>query len=469
MKRSRNLLDGVLHNLTPATFANVASRGRWKIARHLKAIDQAIVDTITGRTAPILVIEAPPRHGKSELISKYLPAWYLGQFPDQRVMLAGYSASFARTWGRKARQLLLDHGKKYFGLYVDPRATASADWGIAGREGGMTTAGIGGSLTGRGANLLIVDDPIKNAEEALSETINDNHWDWWQSTASTRIEPGGCAILIATRWSHNDLSGRLIRASERGEGTPVRRVRLPAIAEENDYLKRKPGEPLWPERWPLSRLEKLRRQKDEHWWQAMYQQDPPVSRERLWPAEYFCHDLWSDFFPQQFDASVVAYDPALGKGKGDYGAVVFAGAIGDKIWVDATLVRDSPEAGITRVLDMGARHRAQAATIEEVMFQSLLVPEFFRQIDARRQYDLPMLPLAQRSPKSYRISRLGPFLWMNKLRFRKCAGCELVVEQMRNFPAGRHDDGPDALELAIRALSHLQRMTTSQGGFSGEY
>src|SRR5579863_7492526 len=160
---------------TPAIFASKMSGGRWRMTRHLAAIDQAICDTIAGRTAPILVIEAPPRHGKSELVSRFLPAWYLTLFPERRVMLVGYAASFARSWGRKARSLLADRGQA-FGVEVDVGMRAAADWGLQGQEGGMVTAGVGGPLTGRGADLLIIDDPIKNAEQAQSPTIRENQW-----------------------------------------------------------------------------------------------------------------------------------------------------------------------------------------------------------------------------------------------------------------------------------------------------
>jgi hypothetical protein len=245
MKLTPELAESANSILTPGIFAARVSGGRWRMTRHLEAIDQAIVDTILGITPSILVIEAPPRHGKSELVSRYLPAWYLGLFPDKRVMLVGYAASFARSWGRKARSLLADHGHDAFGLEVDLSVRAAADWGLTGREGGMVTAGVGGPLTGRGADLLIIDDPIKNAEQAQSASIREDHWDWWQTTASTRIEPGGCAIIIATRWSDHDLSGRLIKAAEEGDGCPVRRLRLPAIAEADDPLGRLPGEALW--------------------------------------------------------------------------------------------------------------------------------------------------------------------------------------------------------------------------------
>src|SRR5262245_31001240 len=123
--------------LTPARFAARTSRGRWQMTRHLAAIDRAIVETICGRSAPILVIEAPPRHGKSELVSRYLPAWFLGVFPEWRVMLVGYGANFARSWGRKARALLIEHGETWFGVEVSRDERAASEWGLSGRAGGM--------------------------------------------------------------------------------------------------------------------------------------------------------------------------------------------------------------------------------------------------------------------------------------------------------------------------------------------
>jgi predicted phage terminase large subunit-like protein len=425
------------------------------MTRHLAAIDQAIVETILGLTPPILVIEAPPRHGKSELVSRYLPAWYLGLFPERRVMLVGYAASFARSWGRKARGLLTDQGRDAFGVEVDVSVRAAADWGLQDQEGGMVTAGVGGPLTGRGANLLIIDDPIKNAEQARSAAIRENHWDWWQTTASTRIEPGGCAIIIATRWSEDDLSGRLIKAAQEGAGWPVRRLRLPAIAEAGDQLGRVPGEALWPARWPLERLEKLRLAKDAHWWHALYQQRPAGDGRSTWPAEYFGKHLWADEFPTVFELSALALDPSLGRAGGDFSAIVFAGVSGGLLWIDASIERRPPEKSVADAIDMAIRYAPHAVVIESNAFQSLLAPEFDRQCRDRGAPPLPIHLMEQRVPKKTRIRRLGPHLLREKLRLRDTPGCERLEQQLREFPLGEHDDGPDALELAIRTLTAL--------------
>lgn len=447
-----NIRERLHAALTPAIFAAQISRSRWKLARHLEEIDRAIVDTILGRTAPILVIEAPPRHGKSELISRYLPAWYLGVFPMRRVMLVGYAAGFARSWGRKARALLVEHGRESFGVEVAADARAAEDWGIRGWEGGMVTAGVGGPLTGRGADLLIIDDPIKNAEEALSETIRERHWDWWQSTASTRIEPAGCAIIIATRWHEDDLTGKLLREAETGEGAAVRRLRLPAIAEPGDPLGRAPGEALWPQRWPIERLREIREQKEPHWWNAMYQQCPSRGSRSTWPDSYFASHLWAAAFPDAFEVSVLALDPSQGSRRGDFSAIIFAGLSGGIVWIDASIERRPPEQMVADAIDMASAYAPDGIALEANAFQDLLAPEFDRQCRDRRRPPLPLHLVRQNVPKQVRIERLGPHLLRQKLRLRETPGCRRLVAQLREFPGSAHDDGPDALELAIRML-----------------
>lgn len=215
----------------------------------------------------------PPRHGKSQTTSRYLPAWFLGTFPDRNVILTSYGADFAAGWGRRARTLIEEHGRQTFGVEVSQASKAADRWDIAGYEGGMLTAGVGGSITGRGADLFIIDDPIKNAADAQSDVLRAKQWEWWQSTALTRLEPGAVVIVIMTRWHENDLAGRLLsEAAEEGE--PWHEIRLPALAEKSDPLGRKVGEALWPERWPLARLERKRRAVGSYYWQAMYQQRP---------------------------------------------------------------------------------------------------------------------------------------------------------------------------------------------------
>jgi predicted phage terminase large subunit-like protein len=231
-----------------------------------------------------IIFTVGPRHGKSFLTSQYTPAWFLGSFPHKSVGLASYEADFAATWGRRAREVLEEHGPQYFGVKVDPGSRASSYWRVramANREvdanaidvGSMVTAGIGGPLTGRGIHCLIVDDPVKNAIEAHSKTKRESVWSWWTSTAATRLEPDGFAIIIMTRWHDDDLAGRLLRRQDE-DGWKWKYVNIPTLAVEDDPLGRAPGEALWPARYPATELHAIRAGLGSYVWNSLYQGKP---------------------------------------------------------------------------------------------------------------------------------------------------------------------------------------------------
>ena len=287
---SLNGLD--LARMLPAGFAAYASRGKWTSAPHLTFLSLLLCDALL-RREPRLIIQMPPRCGKSTLVSQYYPVWWLGNHPDQWVLLTSYSDRFAANWGRKARDVMALHGPTVFRQSVRRDQSATDDWGLVGHTGGMSTAGVGGSLTGRGADLLIVDDPIKDAMQANSQLQRDNVWEWWQSTASTRLEPGGVAIVVQTRWHQDDLAGRLITEMEQG-GEQWRVVSLPAIATENENLRagcwtftREQGDALWPARYPLERLEVIKRSSGSYWWAALYMQNPQPAGGAVFKREWF--------------------------------------------------------------------------------------------------------------------------------------------------------------------------------------
>jgi hypothetical protein len=222
---------------------------------------------------PRLLVTMPPRHGKSSLCSHYFPAWYLGNYPGLNVILASYEADFAASWGRRARDVLEEHGPPVFGVRVSRDSSAANRWEIAGHGGGMMTAGVGGPLTGKEANVIILDDPVKNDQEANSPTYREHLWEWYRATLYTRLEPGGAIILIQTRWNQDDLAGRLLQEMEDG-GERWDVLRFPALAEDNNPLGREPGEPLWPQRFNKKRLQEIRRTISSYWWAALYQQRP---------------------------------------------------------------------------------------------------------------------------------------------------------------------------------------------------
>lgn len=257
------------------------------LAKELEAFEQAVI----AGESPRLIVLMPPRHSKSENVSVYFPAWFLGRNPDRRVILCAYGDSLAAGFSRRGRNILDEDGPAVFGVRVADDSSAANRWDIAGRRGGMIAAGIGGPITGKGADVLIIDDPIKNQEEALSPTYREKVWGWWRTTARTRLEPGGGVIICITHWHEGDLTGRLLKDAEDNAADPDvdqwKTLRLPAIAEENDLLGRRPGQALWPERYDEAALAKTKRALGAFWWSALYQQSPRAREGGMFKRHWF--------------------------------------------------------------------------------------------------------------------------------------------------------------------------------------
>ena len=198
---------------SPAGLAYVASRGRWLPARHLLAIDEQLCRVERGEIDRLMIFQ-PPRSGKAMLTSEFTPAWYLGRHPDRRVILCSYGAHLASNWGRKARDVLAAYGPEFFDVRVATQSKAADHWNLQGEPGGMNTAGVGGPITGFGADLLIIDDPLKDAEEAGSEVIRAKQIDWWQAVARTRLMAGGAVDPDADPLARGGPGGLAARGHE---------------------------------------------------------------------------------------------------------------------------------------------------------------------------------------------------------------------------------------------------------------
>lgn len=258
---------GTNWRLTPATLAHKLSEGRWIPAQWLLYVSQLIAQAIARGNGRI-IISAPPRHGKSELIDVYTPIWVMENFPEYRVILASYGAELSEGFGQRARDIIVDN-PELLRCQIRRDSSRVSDFKTT-TGGGMVSVGLSGAITGRGADVLLIDDYIKEIKEALSQTYRDYVWNWFRTTAYTRLEPGGTVIIIATRWHSDDLIGRMLREMP-GQWT---NIVLPAIAEKNDPLGRLPGQPLFPERYPLNVLMERLEILGSSFFQALYQQRP---------------------------------------------------------------------------------------------------------------------------------------------------------------------------------------------------
>lgn len=271
---------------TPAHIAAYLSRGRWLPAPHLNLVSDEVAKIRDGSV--FLIVTMPPRHGKSELISHWTPVWFLKNWPYKRVILSSYQIGFASEWGGKAKATLIEN-EADLGLMLATDTKAKARWSIRGYGGGMVSTGIGGSLTGRGGDLIIIDDPIRSQMEALSPTYRERAKEWYRATLRTRLQPGGSIIILQTRWHEDDLVGWLL--SENPEGLehrdPWKVINLPALAQPGDPLGRAEGKALWPSMYNLDALLDLRQATGSYWWSAEYMGSPRPEGGGIIHEEWF--------------------------------------------------------------------------------------------------------------------------------------------------------------------------------------
>lgn len=472
----RTVSDDELALLSPGIFAKVHLQDwGFQLVPHIAHIDELVTRGIDKGNARYL-IEIPPRHGKSTYISWALPAWYLIRNPRKRVILASYESNFAKQWGRRVRDLISDIGERY-GVRVNPAAEAVERWELQQRQtdgtwknvqGGMSTAGAGGAITGKGADLLIIDDPFKSGQEAKSPTIRANIIDWWQSTARTRIEPMGSCLILHTRWHETDLIGYLLKQMEEDPSAERwDRVRLPALAEDNDPLHRRPGRALWPARYDEEALEMIRKDVGEQWFAALYQQRPQPLGGGIFQQDAMQHFLVD---ATEDDGDILVADDIRVPLKH---CTIFSTvdlAASQRTSADFTVVLTCAyhrESGKLFCLDMirkrlegpdqvpmfKAVHTRWGGTIgmEGTAFQLTM-------IQAARRAGLPIKKLDADGDKVSRALVASAMLEGGNIYFRKGAPwLAPLLEEMLLFPNAQHDDTVDALSYAAIWISDMSR------------
>ena len=292
-----NFIDGEHHAKMAAAFEKVA---RGEIKR--------------------LIINMPPRHTKSEFASYLLPAWFLGKFPQKKVIQTSHTAELAVGFGRKVRNLVdSDVYKAIFpnvGLQADSKAAGR--W-ATNKGGDYFAIGIGGAVTGKGADILIIDDPHSEQEAALAETnseVYDKTYEWYTSGPRQRLQPGGAIIIVMTRWSKKDLTGRVVKAAAQRSGEEWEVVQFPAIMPT--------GEPLWPEFWSIEELSALKEELPPSKWNAQYQQSPTGEEGALVKREWW--KIWEQDNPPRIEYMIQSWDTAFTKSeRSDFSACVTLG------------------------------------------------------------------------------------------------------------------------------------------------
>ncbi|MFP2873739.1 phage terminase large subunit [Acetobacter tropicalis] len=401
-----------------------------------------------------LMVFMPPRHGKSELTSKRFPAWFLGRNPDKQVITASYSADLAQDFGRHARNIVAssEFAVLFPGVGVADDSAARDKWHTS-KGGVYTAAGVSGSLTGKGAHVALIDDPIKGRQEAESDTVRNAVWDWYRSVLRTRLMPGGAIVLVLTRWHPDDLAGRLLDEMQNGTGESWDVLSLPAIADSaDDALGREIGEPLWPDVFDLPELEAIEKSIGTREWSSLYQQQPTPGEGTLFKTGMF---------------PVVDAAPAGGTQvrRWDLAATKQIGTR-DPDWTVGVKMARYPD-GRFCILDV-VRFRGDPQEVEAAIKNTaaldgpsveIVLPQDPGQAGkAQAEYFIRMLAgyraRAERETGD-KATRAAPFSSQanaGNVSLVRAPWNRTFLDELGQFPAGSHDDQVDAAAGAFSAL-----------------
>jgi len=423
---------------------------------HHKRMAGAFEEVMSGQCKR-LIVNMPPRHTKSEFASYLLPAWFLGKYPDKKVIQTSHTAELAVGFGRKVRNLVDSETYKNIFPDVGLQADSKAAGRWATNKGGDYFAiGVGGAVTGKGADVLIIDDPHSEQEAAQAEInpeIYDKTYEWYTSGPRQRLQPGGAIIIVMTRWSKRDLTGQVMRAAAQRGGEDWKVIEFPAILPS--------GNPLWPQFWPLIELNALKEELPNSKWMAQYQQNPTSEGSAIVKREWW--QIWEKEDPPACEFVLQSWDTAFEKNnRADYSACTTWGVFYKE---DDTGV---PQAQI--MLLNAFRRRLEFPELKKVALEEYTDWEPDSIIIEKKASGAPLIyemramgvPVQEFTPskgndKISRLNAVSDLFASGRVWIPNTNWAEEVVDEVASFPAGEHDDYVDSTSLAM--------MRFRKGGF----
>ena len=422
--------------------------------RHHKIMAKAFERVANGECKR-LIINMPPRHTKSEFASYLLPAWFLGKYPNKKVIQSSNTGELAVGFGRKVRNLVDSENYKgiFPGLELQQDSKAAGRWNTS-KGGDYFAIGVGGTVTGKGANLLIIDDPHSEQEAALAATnpdVFDKVTEWYTSGPRQRLQPGGAIVIVMTRWAQRDLTGQVLKAAAARGGEQWEVIEFPAIMPS--------GKPLWPEFWELSELEALRQELPNAKWQAQYQQNPVGNESAIVKRDWW--KWWETENPPQCTYILQAWDTAFEKSqRADYSAGTTWGIF----------INDEDNSTPNIILLNTYKKRVEWVELKKDVLaeyrewepDSILIEK--KATGAPLIYELRAMgiPVQEYTPsrgqdKIARLNSVSDIIASGKVWLPRTQWAEELVDEVGSFPSGEHDDLVDSMTLAL--------MRFRQGGF----
>jgi len=394
-----------------------------------------------------LIVNMPPRHTKSEFASYLLPAWFLGQFPHKKVIQTSHTAELAVGFGRKVRNLV--DTEVYHEIFPD--LSLSMDSKAAGRwntsKGGDYFAiGVGGAVTGKGADILIIDDPHSEQEAAMAATnpdVYDKVYEWYTSGPRQRLQPGGSIVIVMTRWALRDLTGQVLKADAQRNGEGWEVIEFPAILPS--------GNPLWPQFWSLGELSALKEELPNSKWQAQYQQNPVGNESAIVKRDWW--QWWEEDDPPMCDFILQSWDTAFEKTqRADYSA--------GTTWGIFTNHKDGNRPNI--ILLNTYKKRVEFPELKKDVMEEYRAYEPDAIIIEKKASGAPLIyelramgiPVQEFTPskgqdKIARLNSVSDIIASGKVWVPQTRWAEELVDEIAAFPSGEHDDLVDATTLAL--------------------
>ena len=389
-----------------------------------------------------LIINMPPRHTKSEFASVYFPAWIIGKFPKLKIMQVSHNTELAVRFGSKVRNIIdSSEYKQIFGdVKLREDSKAKGRW-ETNQGGEYYAAGVGASITGRGADLLIIDDP-HTEQDSMSDLAMERAYDWYTSGPRQRLQPGGSILLVMTRWAEDDLTGRLLKAQKEPKADSWKTISFPAILPD--------GKPVWSEYWELSELEKIKASLPVRNWSAQYMQEPTSEEGAIIKREWW--QPWKEEHIPNLIHVIQSYDTAFSKKEtADYSAITTWGVFyPDEVTPNIILLDairgkyDFPELKVV-AMDAYKYWEAESVIIEQKASGEPLTQEF-------RRMGIPVIPFvpSKGNDKFARVNAVAPLFESGAVWFPYGESfADAVIEECASFPHGANDDFVDSMTQAM--------------------
>jgi len=417
--------------------------------RHHKVMADAFERVANGELKR-LIINMPPRHTKSEFASFLFPAWFLGRYPEKKIIQTAHTAELAVGFGRKVRNLISqeDFQSVFPGIELSSDSKAAGRWNTN-KRGDYFAIGVGGAVTGKGADVLIIDDPHSEQEAALgayNPEVYEKVYEWYTSGPRQRLQPGGAIIIVMTRWSTRDLTGKIIKSVTQKEGVDDWEViELPAIMPS--------GDPLWPEFWPLDQLESLRAELPVAKWSAQYQQDPTSEEGALIKREWWKE--WEKDSPPPCEAIIQSWDTAFLKTqRADYSACTTWGVF---YWPD-----DDGKSQPNLILLDAYKEKLEFPDLKRAAYDKYWEYEPDQMIVEAKAAGSPLIfelramgiPVTEFTPsrgqdKIARVNAVSDLFASGVIWCPATRWADEVIEECAAFPTGDHDDLVDSTTQAL--------------------